>query len=266
MNKPLKVVVMTTKLPVDIWLINKIADVCQIEGIVLPVKARFKEFTILPTLKKRLRQAGLIGVLNQASLLLYRLVFERRKDKKALAAIFTDKTYKYIENTDVDTLEVEDLNTKEVINFLSAKSADLVVINGTPLLKKPVIEAAKGNIINLHSGFAPQYRGRYGAYWPIYYREPELVGVTIHFLNGGVDTGAILLQQLVEYDPEDTLRIINYKQQRTGVNLLIKCLSQFDEIAPLAYHKEGCVSKNHRAMGLTHYLKARRWLAKRSHT
>jgi len=264
MAKPLKVVILTSKLPEDIWLVNKIAEVSQIEGIVLPVKSRYGEFDIFRVMKKRTQQSGLFGMLNQALLFLYRLVFERRRDKKAMMTIFADKPYKYIENKDIDTLEVEDINSQEVRAFIVAKSPELVVVSGTPLLKKRIIQAAKRRIINLHPGLAPQYRGRYGAFWPIYHREPELVGATVHFLDEGVDTGHILIQQQVSYDPTDTLKTITYKQHKVGGDLLIKCLTQFETMATNAYLKTDYPSNNYLAPGLTHYFKARSWLRRRN--
>jgi folate-dependent phosphoribosylglycinamide formyltransferase PurN len=264
LNEPLRVVIITTKLPEDIWLINKLADVCQIEGIVFPSGTRYREYDVIHVLKKRLRWNNLITLVNQALLIIYRLILENRRDKRAIREIFSDKPTDYIEKKDIDIFEVEDVNSEAVKKYILSKSPQLVVVSAAPLLKKRIIEAAKGNMINLHPGFAPQYRGRYGAYWPIYNKEPELVGVTIHYIDSGIDTGAILLQQQIEFNPDDTLKMVNYKQHNTGVNLLIQCLKDYERLASQAYHKNDCPSNNYLAPGLTHYLKARRWLKRRT--
>jgi methionyl-tRNA formyltransferase len=260
MSKPLKVVILTTRLPEDIWLINKVAGVCQIEGIVLPSGKRYREYGFVHILKKRIRKSGLLALANQALLIVYRFIFESQRDKQAVKEIFSDKPTEYIERKDIDILKVEDINTEEVRDFIRSKAPQLVVVSGAPLLKKLIIDAVEGRIINLHPGYAPQYRGRYGAYWPVYYKEPELVGVTVHYVDTGIDTGKILLQQQIDFYPDDTLKVVTYKQHATGVALLVKCLSEFDKIAPGAYHRNGSPNKNYYAMGLTHYLKARRWI------
>jgi methionyl-tRNA formyltransferase len=262
MSGPLRVVILTTKLPEDIWLINKVADVCRIEGIVFPSGTRYREYGLVHVLKKRIRKIGLPALANQALLILYRIIFEDRRNKKAEREIFSDKPRNHIEKKDIDILEVDDINTEEVSSFIRSKEPDLAVVSGAPLLKKLIIDAAEGRIINLHPGYAPEYRGRYGAYWPVYNKEPELVGATVHYVDSGIDTGKILLQQKIAFHPDDTLKIVVYRQQQTGVALLIKCLSEFDKIAPLAYNKNNVANKNYYAMGLTHYLKARRWLKK----
>jgi len=263
MTDPLRIVILTTKLPEDIWLINKVADVCKIEGVVLPSGKRYREYGISYILKKRLRRIGLFALANQALLIIYRFIVERRRDKRAAKEIFSGKPTDYIERKDLDILEVEDINSEEVKNFIMSKSPQLVVVSGAPLLKKHILQAAEGRIINLHPGLAPQYRGRYGSFWPIYNKEPELVGVTVHFIDRGIDTGAILLQQQVNYEPYDTLKIITYKQHRTGGDLLVKCLSGYDRLVSRAYFKTDCPSNNYLTPGLTHYLKARRWLSNR---
>jgi methionyl-tRNA formyltransferase len=260
MSKPLKVVILTTRLPEDIWLINKVAGVCQVEGIVFPSGKRYREYGLVHTLKKRTRKSSLLALANQALLVLYRQIFESERDKQAIKEIFNDKPTEYIEKKDIDILEVADINTEEVRDFIRSKAPQLVVVSGAPLLKKLIIDAVEGRIINLHPGYAPEYRGRYGAYWPVYYQEPELVGVTVHYVDTGIDTGKILLQQQIDFSPDDTLKIVTYRQQATGVALLLKCLSDFDNIAPHAYHRNGSPNKNYYAMGLTHYLKARKWI------
>jgi folate-dependent phosphoribosylglycinamide formyltransferase PurN len=140
------------------------------------------------------------------------------------------------------------------------KAPQLVVVSGAPILKKHIIEPVEGKIINLHPGYAPQYKGRYGCFWPIYNEEPELVGTTVHFVDQGIDTGAILLQQQVDFNPDDTLKVITYRQHRIGADLIVKCLEEFENLAAQAYHKTDCPNKNYLALGLTHYLKGKRWL------
>ena len=103
------------------------------------------------------------------------------------------------------------------------------------------------------------------AFWPIYNEEPEMVGTTVHYLDKGIDTGAILLQRQIHFNPDDTLKTITYRQHAVGVALLLKCLSEYDKLAPQAYYKTDCPSKNYIAPGLTHYLKAKRWLKRRDH-
>ena len=41
----------------------------------------------------------------------------------------------------------------------------------------------------MHAGITPQYRGVHGGYWAVVNNDPEHCGVTIHFVDKGIDTG-----------------------------------------------------------------------------
>lgn len=260
MAKPPRVVILTTRLPEDIWLINSVADVSRIEGIVLPKGTRYPEYGIAYVLKKRLPKLGILTLADQALLILYRHIFENRKDKEFIKDIFSNKPIDRIESKGAEILETNDINSDEVRNFILAKAPQIVIVSGTPLLTQHILGTANDRIINLHPGYIPQYRGRYGCFWPIYNKEPQLVGTTIHFVDKGIDTGAILLQKQVVFDVKDTLRAITYRQHKLGVELLVTCIQQFDSLSAKAYRKIDCPDKNYIAPGLSHYLKGKRWL------
>ena len=260
MKERLKVLVLSSKLPEDIWLINKIADHCDIQGIVFPKGERFDEFGVLQVLKKTLKRSGLLETINQSLMYIYRKLLEDRRDEREMKKLFADKSCCQIEQEGIDTLYVEDINAEEVVEFLQQHTPELVVASGTSILKQHILEATDSPIINLHPGLAPQYRGRYGSCWPIYNQEPELVGVTIHFVDKGIDTGAILTQGRVEYEWCDYAKTITYKQHKLGGELMVECLQNFEEFSQNASRKTDCPSKNYRTMGLCQYLKAKKWL------
>jgi folate-dependent phosphoribosylglycinamide formyltransferase PurN len=69
---------------------------------------------------------------------------------------------------------------------------DVVLVFGTGLLKRPLIDTFPGRILNIHLGLSPYYRGAGTNFWPLVNGEPEYCGATIHVLDIGVDTGPIL--------------------------------------------------------------------------
>lgn len=261
MTEPPRVVILTTKLPEDIWLANKLADVARIVGVVFPSGVRYREYGLRNVLRKRLRTQGMGAVANQALLVLYRHLCERKRDRRAVRKLFTGKSTEHLE-VETDILEVDRVNSAVTADFIRSRAPDVVVVSGAPLLQSVIRQAAGGRIMNLHPGFAPRYRGRYGALWPIHNGEPALVGVTVHFVDSGIDTGAILARERVAFKPDDTLKMITYRQQKAGAELLARCLAEWHTAAPLAARDTTSPSRNYLAPGLTHYLKARRWLRK----
>ena len=72
------------------------------------------------------------------------------------------------------------------------------------ILKKDILDKFLNKAINFHISLLPWNRGADPNLWSFLENTPK--GVTIHYLDYGIDTGDILAQQKVDYMPEDTLR------------------------------------------------------------
>ncbi|MFW9969296.1 MAG: formyltransferase family protein [Candidatus Odinarchaeota archaeon] len=72
-------------------------------------------------------------------------------------------------------------------------------------IDKPILDRFKDRVINLHISYLPWNRGADPNLWSFLDNTPK--GVTIHFLDEGIDTGDIIAQRYVKFDIEnDTLR------------------------------------------------------------
>ena len=72
------------------------------------------------------------------------------------------------------------------------------------IISKEVIDSSKNGIINLHISYLPWNRGAHPNFWSFIDNTPK--GVTIHFIDPGIDTGDIIFQREVVFDKnEDTL-------------------------------------------------------------
>ncbi len=246
-----RIVVLSDKGPSSYYLINRLLASNILVGVVFekrPLKS------LLTILKARVRRIGVSGVINQILLGLYIRLIEKPKDIKTISKIFNDQPTEYLIK-EVDKLEVKNINHVSVKDFIVSKSPDLVIVNGTSIIKTPIIESVPQGIINIHVGITPEYRGTHGGFWAIYNGEIEMVGVTVHFIDSGIDSGAILLQERVAVAHGETLRSIVYKQQKAGVDLLFRCLDGLNNGKLNSYHKPNSRSKLYYSPGLTHYLK-----------
>ena len=70
------------------------------------------------------------------------------------------------------------------------------------IFKKTHIDALEGCLINIHTGFLPHGRGAMPNVWAIIDRTPA--GVSIHFIDEGIDTGPIIAQSEVTVSATDT--------------------------------------------------------------
>ena len=248
------VTILTTKDPTHYYLINKLLATGKVTGVVFE-KAQFK--SELSILRSRVRRLGLRAVIDQVFLLLFTRLVEWRKNKNSLKRIFNDQPFDYLIK-DVEAIETEDINSAKVKDFILAKSPSLVVVSGTSIIKPHLIRLVEGRMINIHVGITPEYRGAHGGFWAAYNGESEMVGVTVHMVDVGIDTGAILLQEKVAIDSSDTLMSIVYRQKKKGVDLVLRCLEQLEHGALRGYYKKRSLSKLYYSPGLTHYLKAKK--------
>jgi len=108
-----------------------------------------------------------------------------------------DKTLKqYCNKYNIDYLKNENVNSADFIEKLSRYHCDLMVsMSFNQIFKKEIIELTRYKIINCHAGKLPFYRGRNILNWVLINNEIEF-GVTVHYVDEGIDTGDIILQDV----------------------------------------------------------------------
>jgi len=135
------------------------------------------------------------------------------------------------EKPDKDILKF--LSQRGSVNFIKEKIDENTLINYDwiisfgyrHILSKQIVSVMKNKIINLHISYLPYNRGADPNYWSFKENTPK--GVSIHFIDEGIDTGSILVQRLCTFSEEDTLK--------SSYNKLIKYIKElfyenFDKI------------------------------------
>ena len=83
-----------------------------------------------------------------------------------------------------------DQHSPDSVSRLREWSPDLIVFTGGSILRKPVLELPRLGILNVHLGLLPEIRGMSSPEWSLLTAVP--VGITIHFIDAGIDTGPVL--------------------------------------------------------------------------
>lgn len=100
----------------------------------------------------------------------------------------------------------------------------LVLVFVTDFVPREIIELAPLGGINYHPSLLPKYRGGNAIAWAIICGEKE-TGVTVHYIDEGVDTGDIILQESVPIDPDDTTVTLYFnKLYPLGVRLIAEAV------------------------------------------
>lgn len=87
------------------------------------------------------------------------------------------------------------------------------------MIKSGIIDALDGSIVNLHNSYLPFDRGTSPNLWNLLEGSPR--GVSIHYVDKGLDTGDVIAQQIVEIEEGATLRT-SYEQLDRAVKELFK--------------------------------------------
>lgn len=83
-----------------------------------------------------------------------------------------------------------DQNAPNSIACLRAWSPDLIIFTGGNILRQPLLEVPRLGVLNVHLALLPEIRGMSSPEWSLLLGVPP--GVTIHYMDAGIDTGPIL--------------------------------------------------------------------------
>mgnify|MGYP001440185800 CR=1 FL=1 len=108
----------------------------------------------------------------------------------------------YARKFSIDYLVPKNINDQKFIDKISLYKCDLFVsMSFNQIFKKQIISLTKEGIINCHAGKLPYYRGRNVLNWVLINDEKEF-GITVHYVNEGIDTGDIISQKVYPIDDD----------------------------------------------------------------
>ena len=132
----------------------------------------------------------------------------------------------------VECITVPDINSPEAVAFVERHAPDMVCVNGTNLLRAPMLGLADQiplGIVNLHTGLSPYTRGGNCNLFALLEGKPEWVGVTVHHIDPGIDSGDLILTRQVEMQADDEYDHIDARTFRLGADLMVLAVKQIAE-------------------------------------
>jgi methionyl-tRNA formyltransferase len=136
----------------------------------------------------------------------------------------------YAEKCSLPLLQSRSLKTGEAISWVRDLQPDLLVLAFvTSFVPQEMIDIASIGGINYHPSLLPKYRGGSAINWAIINGEKE-TGVSIHFIDEGVDTGPIILQEKVVIEPDDTVKSVYFgKLYPLGIKMIAEAVQLLRE-------------------------------------
>lgn len=115
------------------------------------------------------------------------------------------------------------INSPEAVATIASYKPDLLVsVAGNQIFHRPLLDLAPKGCINLHTALLPRYRGLMPTFWVLKNGESE-TGVSVFFVDEGIDSGPILVQKRVEIGGRTQLELIEHTKQ-IGMQSIIEAM------------------------------------------
>jgi len=199
---------------------NSLIEDYDVEAVIVEKNVPANEF-----LKKRIKKMGVGKVAGQV---LFQLTISKYLD--FISAKRRQQILKEygLNNSVIDPEKIiksNSVNDQSTIALLQKINPDLVIVNGTRIISKEVLQCVSAKFINIHAGITPKYRNVHGGYWAIVNNDMENCGVTVHLVDKGIDTGSIIYQKKIVITNRDNFSTYPLLQLAEGIVLLKKAIT-----------------------------------------
>ena len=119
---------------------------------------------------------------------------------------------------EVKTIQETDINNKKFIN--KAKNVDYIIsIASNQIFKSELLNAPKKMCLNIHAALLPNYRGFNPSFW-VLYNDEKYTGVTLHKMSDNLDQGAVIEQEKINIEKNETWFSLQNKVVNVGIDVL----------------------------------------------
>jgi folate-dependent phosphoribosylglycinamide formyltransferase PurN len=229
-----KIIILATEGESTNILYNSLKDIFNINYVIIEERVEAIKF-----IKQRFKRVGFLRLIDQILffLILNKILISTSKKRRSEILQENDLNENNIDKEKIT--RVNSANSIESINLIKNLAPDIVIVNGTRILSKKILTSTNTIFINIHAGITPNYRGVHGAYWAYVKNQPNLAGVSLHYVDTGVDTGKIIGQALIKSTAFDNFSTYPLLQLSEGIivikqflnNLITNCTTNFSIIS-----------------------------------
>lgn len=124
----------------------------------------------------------------------------------------------------IDCIKVNSLKTADVKSWVEAKKPDLIAMAFVTLyMPMDLVQAAPLGAINFHPSLLPLHRGISALPWTILCGD-KTAGLSVYFIDGGMDTGDVIVQKSVEIGDDDFKDLYFKKIYPLGIQAMCEAI------------------------------------------
>lgn len=126
---------------------------------------------------------------------------------------------KFAKNSGLNVIQNKLVKDSEIVKMIKKTSPEIIFsIGGMQIIPKEVLDIPTLGVINIHPALLPKYRGRYSTVHAIFNGE-KITGATLHFMDEGIDTGPIIMQESYPIEDDHTAKEVYDNFTKFGTKL-----------------------------------------------
>lgn len=133
----------------------------------------------------------------------------------------------YAKSKGIPVFDIKTANNKAFQEELKNLKPDVIINQSQSIIKKDLLEIPTIGVLNRHNALLPKNRGRLTPFWVLYKNEPY-TGVSIHFVNEGIDSGDIIIQESYPVERRDTFNSLVKKNYDIAPKAMIAALDKLE--------------------------------------
>jgi folate-dependent phosphoribosylglycinamide formyltransferase PurN len=174
-------------------------------------------------LKRRARKIGWFATAGQfATMVLVRL--GKKRFAARIERIVAENGLEEEPRPEHAIVDIGSINSSKCVEALNRLDPKVVLLVGCRIVKPQILSQVRCPVLNYHAGINPQYRGMNGGYWALASGDPGNFGTTVHLVDAGVDTGAILYQVRGKPAPDDNIMTYTHRLAALSRDMCVRAV------------------------------------------
>jgi methionyl-tRNA formyltransferase len=123
----------------------------------------------------------------------------------------------------IPVYNLKNINELDSLQLLSSFAPDIIISIACPQIFRKDLINLSSYCINIHGALLPENRGRMPSFWTLAKGE-SVTGVTVHYINEGIDTGNVIVQKPIKITEKETWHSLQNKVAEVGATALLEAL------------------------------------------
>ncbi|MCL5432744.1 MAG: methionyl-tRNA formyltransferase [Patescibacteria group bacterium] len=138
-----------------------------------------------------------------------------------------DSLVKFCSESKLNIIKGRRVKDKQIIKAIKKINPEIIFcIGSTEIIPNDILKVPKLGCLNIHPALLPKYQGRYSTVHAIFNGEKS-TGVTIHWMDSGIDSGPIISQKKINIKNTDTAKILYDKFTKVGEQLFTEFIKKW---------------------------------------